>query len=169
MDQADCVRYTMSSKWALTERFSITDEAGNPAFEVHGNFGLVKQISFQDPSGHELAMLKKHLMTNKYEVIVGGQTVAEIYHTGIFGEHYEIASSRGTIEAKGDFVGWNYTITRAGSVIATVAREFALKEKFGVDIASGEDEVFILATVLAIDNIHDERREQGHHGVGLTL
>lgn len=154
------VRYTMSSKWALNERFSITDQAGTPAFEVHGNFGLAKQLSFRDQSGQEVALLKKHLMTNRYQVTVGGQHAAEVRHTGIFGEHYEIETSQGRVDAKGNFSGWHYTLSRGGAVIATVARELAFKEKFTVDVAAGEDDVFILATVLAIDNIHDERRAQ---------
>jgi uncharacterized protein YxjI len=156
----------MSSKWALTERFSITDQAGTPAFEVHGNFGLVKQISFRDATGQELAVLKKHLMTNRYEVIVAGEHAAEVYHSGIFGQHYEIDSSQGRIDAKGDFAGWNYTLARGGGIVATVQREMALREKFAVDVAPGENDAFILALVLAIDNIHDERREEGHRGLG---
>jgi uncharacterized protein YxjI len=160
------VRYIMSSKWALTERFSITNQAGAPVFEVRGNFGLVKQLSFQDQSGQELALLKKHLMTNRYEISVGGQYAADVRHTGIFGEHYEIDSSQGQISAKGNFTGWHYTLSRGGAVIATVDRELALKERFTVDVADGEDDVLILATVLAIDNIHDERREQAHRGGG---
>jgi uncharacterized protein YxjI len=160
------MRYFMSSKWALTERFSITDDAGTPAFEVHGNFGLVKQVSFQDPSGRELAVLQKHLMTNKYEILLGGQPAAEVHHTGVFGQHYQIETSKGTMDARGDFGGWNYTLSLGGAVVATVARELAFREKFAVDIAPGENDVFILATVLAIDNIHDERRDQGHQGIG---
>jgi uncharacterized protein YxjI len=156
----------MSSRWALTEQFSITDQTGAPAFEVHGNFGLVKQLSFRDQSGREVALLKKHLMTNKYEITVGGRPAADVHHTGIFGEHYDIDSSQGKISAKGNFAGWHYTLSRGGTVIASVARELALKEKFTVDIADGEDDVYILAAVLAIDNIHDERREQDHNSMG---
>ena len=156
------VRYVMSSKWALTERFSITDQTGAPAFEVHGNFGLTKQISFRNQSGQEVALLKKHLMTDRYDITVGGQHAAEVRHTGVFGDHYAIETSQGRIDAKGNFSGWHYTLSRDGAVVATVARELAFKEKFTVDIAAGEDDVFFLATVLAIDNIHDERREQEH-------
>lgn len=158
----------MSSKWALTERFTITDQVGTPVFEVHGNFGLVKEISFLDQSGQVLAVLKKHLMTNRYEVIVGGQHAAEVFHTGLFGQHYEIDSFQGRVDAHGDFAGWDYTLSRGGSVIATVSREMAFRERFNIEVAPGENDVFVLATVLAIDNIHDERREQDH-GIGLGM
>ncbi|MGD0809553.1 MAG: hypothetical protein ABSA91_07575 [Acidimicrobiales bacterium] len=87
-----------------------------------------------------------------------------MHHTGVFGQHFEIATSQGNIDASGDFGGWNYTLTSAAGVIGTVAREMAFGEKFVVDIADGQNDVFILATVLAIDNIHDERR--GHQGLG---
>jgi uncharacterized protein YxjI len=158
------MQYLMSSKWALTERFEITDQMGTPVFEVHGNFGLHKEVIFRTPSGQELAKLKKHVMTNKYEVIVGGQHAAEVRHSGVFGEHFEIGTSQGNIDARGDFGGWNYTLASAAGVIATVSREMVFMEKFIVDIADGQNDVFILATVLAIDNIHDERR--GEHGMG---
>jgi uncharacterized protein YxjI len=103
-------------------------------------------------------------LTNKYEVVVGGQQVAEVHHTGVFGEHFEIGTSQGNIDARGDFGGWNYTLASVAGVIGTVSREMAFREKFIVDIADGQNDVFILATVLAIDNIHDERR--GDQGMG---
>jgi uncharacterized protein YxjI len=158
------MQYLMSSKWALTERFEITDQTGTPIFEVHGNFGLHKEITFRTPSGQEVAKLKKHVLTNKYEVIVGGQHVAEVHHTGVFGQHFEIGTSQGNIDARGDFFGWNYTLSSSAGVIGTVTREVAFREQFMVDIADGQNDVFILATVLAIDNIHDERR--GEQGMG---
>jgi uncharacterized protein YxjI len=160
------VRYLMSSKWALTEHFSITDQSGAPVFDVHGNFGLVKEVSFKDTSGREVAKLKKHVLSNRYEILVGGEHAAEIQHKGLFGEHYEIGTSQGVLDARGDFGGWNYTLSRGGVMCATVTRELAFMEKFAVDIAPGENDVFVLAVVLAIDNIHDERRAERQHGIG---
>jgi len=34
--------YLMSRKWALTDRFAITDESATPEFEVQGRFALSK-------------------------------------------------------------------------------------------------------------------------------
>jgi uncharacterized protein YxjI len=154
----------MSSKWALTEKFTITDQAGQPVLEVRGNFGLVKHIGFHDASGRQLAELKKHLMTNKYEVLVDGKHAAEVHHHGVFGQHYEIDTSQGKIEARGDFAGWNYTLGRSGAIVAQVSRQPAFRERFFVQIAPGENDAFLLATILAIDNIHDERREHEDGG-----
>ncbi len=78
---------------------------------------------------------------------------------GIFGRRYEIGAAGGPILANGSYGGWNFTLSRGGGVIATVARKLAFREKFTVDIADGEDDVFLLAVVLAIIAINDGRRK----------
>jgi uncharacterized protein YxjI len=78
----------------------------------------------------------------------------------LFGEHYAIDSAQGTVDARGDFAGRNYAVSLAGQVLATVSRQLAFREKFLVETAAGQDDVFLLAAILAIDNIHDERRER---------
>jgi VCBS repeat-containing protein len=156
----------MSSKWAFTEHFVITDDAGNPRFDVRGNLGLTQRLSFRDQNGQELAEISKHLMSTRHDILLGGERVAEIRHTGFLGEHYEIGSSFGQFTAKGSFTGWDYSISQAGQVVARISRELAFRETFTVDVADGVNDVFILAIVLAIDAIHDERKEQGNRGMG---
>jgi len=156
----------MSSKWSMIEHFVITDESGTPVLDVRGNLGLTQHLSIRDQSGQELAEIKKSLVTTKHEILVGGQHVADVRHEGIFGEHYEIDSSVGQLTAKGSFGGWDYSISRAGQAIATISRNLSFREKFTVDVAPGENDVFVLAVVLAIDAIHDERRERGRGGLG---
>ena len=46
-------------------------------------------------------------------------------------------------------------------VVAQMARQFSFHEKFAVDIADSENPAFILAVLLAIEAIHDER-ENNH-------
>lgn len=154
------MRYVMSSKWSLTEHFVIEDQSGSPVLDVRGHLGPRDRLTIRDRSGQEVAEIKKHLMGTGHEILVGGQRVAEVRHQGFFGDHYEINSSFGRLTAKGHFAGWNYEISEQHRQIAVIRRELALHEKFSVDIADGADDVFILAVVLAIDAIHDERRQQ---------
>ncbi len=161
------MRYQIASKWSLIEHFAITDDSGNPVFDVRGNLSLTQRLTMRDASGQEIAEIKKHLMTTKHDILVGGQKVAEVKHEGFFGEHYEIDSQFGRISAKGNFSGWHYSISQQGQPIANVSRELALREKFLVEIADGINDAFILAIVLTIDAIHAERRqEQENHGGG---
>jgi uncharacterized protein YxjI len=160
------VRYVLSNKWSLTEHFVIIDKSGNQCFDVRGNLGFTQRLSFRDQTGHEVAEISKHLMTTAHDIIIGGQRVAEVRHTGFFGEHYDIDSTFGLFTAKGSFSGWDYTISLGGQIVATISRELAFREKFVVDIAEGMNDVFLLAVVLAIDSIHDERRERNRGRAG---
>ena len=160
------MRYVLSNKWSLTEHFAITDESGSPCFDVRGNLGFTQRLSFRDTAGHEVGEISKHLMSTAHDILIGGERVAEVRHTGFFGEHYDINSAFGLFTAKGSFTGWQYSITLDGQIVATISRELAFREKFLVDIAAGMNDVFLLAVVLAIDAIHDERRERNRGGAG---
>ena len=162
------MRYVMSNKWSLTEHFVITDDSGDPRLDVRGNLGLTQRLTFRDQSGREVAEIRKHLMTTAHDISIGGQHVAEVRHTGFYGEHYEIDSSFGQLTAKGSFTGWDYRISQGGQLVATISREFAFREKFLVDTADGGNDILILAIVLAIDSIHDERRERERDDRGIV-
>jgi len=49
-----------------------------------------------------------------------------------------------------------------------ISRAFAFQEKFLVDTADGGNDMLILAIVLAIDSIHDERRERDRNDRGIV-
>ena len=53
-----------------------------------------------------------------------------------------------------------YTIARDGHVVATVSKRWlSLTETYGVDVAPGEDDLLILASVLALDLAEDRERQ----------
>jgi uncharacterized protein YxjI len=160
------MQYVMSSKWSLMERFEITDASGAPQFEARGHLG--SQITLHDTSGQEVADIRKHVFTDAHEVFVGGQQVARVRHAGIFGDKYDIESAYGILNARGRFAGGDYTVSRDGMAVARMVRQFSLREKFAVEVADQENQVFLLALVLAIEAIHDERARQEHHeGFGM--
>jgi uncharacterized protein YxjI len=94
--------------------------------------------------------------------------MAQVRHAGIFGDKYDIESGLGRLEARGHFDGGDYTISRGGQPVARMVRKFSIREKFAVDVADNENQAFMLAVVLAIEAIHEERRQQGDRG-GLGL
>jgi len=158
------MEYVMSSRWSLMERFDITDSSGTPVFEARGHLGA--RISLLDSNGQEVAEIRKHIMTNTHDVYVDGQRVAQVRHAGIFGDKYDIESGFGRLEARGRFDGGDYTVSRGGALVARMVRKFSLREKFAVDIADDENQPFLLAIVLAIEAIHDERRQRENRGGG---
>jgi uncharacterized protein YxjI len=99
---------------------------------VDGSIGS-SRLTLRDQSGGQLAEVKKHPMSTRHDIIIDGQRVAEVRHEGLFGARYHIDSSVGNLSAKGNFTGWEYSISDGGRLIATVSRQLALKETFVVD------------------------------------
>jgi len=161
------MEYVMASRWSLMERFEITDATGTPQYEARGHLG--SRITLHDGNGREVADIRKHLLTDTHEVYVGGQRAAQVRHAGIFGDKYDIESAFGYLTARGRFDGGDYTVSRDGAPVARMVRKFSLREKFAIDLADGENQAFLLALVLAIEAIHDERRQQHGGGLGAGL
>ncbi|MGO8960234.1 MAG: LURP-one-related/scramblase family protein [Streptosporangiaceae bacterium] len=153
------MEYVVSSRWSLMERFEITDASGAPQFEARGHLG--SQITLHDDSGREVADIRKHVFTDTHEVYLNGQQMAQVRHAGIFGDRYDIETGFGMLTARGSFGGGSYMVSRDGTPVASMVREFSLRETFAVDVADNENQAFLLALVLAIEAIHDERRHQG--------
>ena len=150
-------RYVLSRKWSLTDRFTITDGSGLPQFEVQGRFGLARRLSLRDVSGVEVATISGKALSSRFEILVDGQP-ATVRPRGVFRTHYEIDSPGGPLEAQGNFSGRTFTVTRGGAAVATVSQQRTLKEQFAVDVADGENPVLMLAVILVIETIRDDRR-----------
>ena len=144
----------MSRKGALSKRFEITDEAGSLAFEARGRLGAV---TLHDPVGLQVAAVTKRAFSGTRQIDVGGEQVAQVRHTGILGDRYQIDTSLGVLTARGHLFSGNFSLTRDGTLIAQMARQFSVREKFAVDISDDENAPFILAVMLAIEAIHDRR------------
>jgi uncharacterized protein YxjI len=150
-------RYTLSRQWSLTDRFTITDEAGVPRFEAAGRFAFVKRLSLREASGLEVATITGKALSSRFEILIDGQPTT-VRARGVFRVRYEIATPAGPLEARGNFSGRTFTVTRGGTTVATVSQQRALRERFAVDVADGENPVLMLAVILAIETIRDARR-----------
>jgi uncharacterized protein YxjI len=63
----------------------------------------------------------------------------------------------------GSLLEHEYTITRNNQTVATVSKRWiSLTDTYGVDIAPGEDDLLILASVLALD-LAEDREDQERH------
>ena len=65
----------------------------------------------------------------------------------------------------GDIFSHEYVIRRGDQTVATVSKRWiSLTETYGVDVAPGQNDVLILATVLALDLAKDMERERTQGG-----
>ena len=59
----------------------------------------------------------------------------------------------------GDFSREGYELTSSGAARATVSRQFIRQQNITIDVADDADAVSLIAVVLAIETLRDDRRE----------
>jgi len=161
------MRYVIREKFfRLGEDFDITDEYGQPVFHVDGKvLTLHHTLVMKDLAGNEVATVRKHLVSLRptYAITRHGQEVAEVRKKLIspFVDRFTIdIPGPDDLHVTGSLFEHNFTIERSGRVVATVSKRWiSLTDTYGVDIAPGEDDALILASVLALDLAENEARE----------
>jgi uncharacterized protein YxjI len=162
------VRYVIREQFfRLGEDSDILDEAGRPVLHVDGRvFALRDLLVINDLSGRELARVHRKLIALRptYEVTVGGREVAEVrkHFFTPFGDRFTIdVSGLDDLEMTGNLLDHEFTIRRDDRTVATVSKHWlTLRDAYGVDIAPGEDDLLILASVLALDLAEDRERAE---------
>ena len=163
------MRYVMRQKLlSLADSFTIKNEQEQDVFLVKGKvFSFGDKLSFQDPAGNELVFIDQRLLnwSPTYELWKGGELLAVVKRELFSFIHHRFTvdvPGPNDLEAEGDFLDHEYTISRGDSVVATVSKRwFTLADTYGIEIAQGEDDVLVLATAVVVDMVchdHNKRR-----------
>jgi uncharacterized protein YxjI len=151
----------------LGEDSDITDEQGRPVFHVDGKvLSLRNRLVIRDPEGREVAQVHRKLASLRptYKVTIGGEEAAEIRKRMFtpFGDRFTIdVPGPDDLEMAGDLFDHEFTIRRGEQVVATVSKRwFSMRDTYAVDVAAGQDDLLILASVLALDLAEDQERRQ---------
>jgi uncharacterized protein YxjI len=142
----------------LGEDSDITDGAAQPVLHVDGKvMSLHNRLILSDPAGREVGQVHRKLAALRptYEITINGKDVAEVRRHLFtpFGEHLTIdVRGAGDMEIDGDLLSHEFTIERDGQTVATISKRWlTVTTSYAVDVATGEDDVLILASVLALD------------------
>ena len=142
----------------LGEDSDITDEAGQPVLHVDGKvMSLRGRLILQGPAGREIGQVHRRLAAVRptYQITIDGKDVAEVrkHLFTPFGERFTIdVHGAGDMEINGDLLDHEFTIERDGRAVATISKRWLrVTTSYTVDVAPGEDDVLILASVLALD------------------
>jgi uncharacterized protein YxjI len=151
----------------LGEDSDVTDEQGRPVLHVDGKvLSLHDRLVLRDPEGNEVAQVHRKLVALRptYRITVGGEEAAEVRKRFFtpFGDRFTIdVPGPDDLELRGNLFDHEFTIERGGRTVATVSKRwFSLRDAYAVDVAEGEDDLLILASVLALDLAEDREREQ---------
>ena len=151
----------------LGEDSDITDDQGRPAFRVDGKvLSLRNRLVIRDPDGREVAQVHRKLAALRptYKVTVGGEEAAEMRKRLFtpFVDRFTIdVPGPDDLEMTGDLMDHEFTIRRGDQVVATISKRwFSMRDTYAVDVAPGQDDLLILASVLALDLAEDQERRQ---------
>ena len=151
----------------LGEDSDITDDQGRPAFRVDGKvLSLRDRLIIRDPDGREVAQVHRKLAALRptYKVTVGGEEAAEVRKRLFtpFVDRFTIdVPGPDDLEMTGDLLDHEFTIRRGDQVVATVSKRwFSVRDTYAVDVAPGQDDLLLLASVLALDLAEDQERRR---------
>lgn len=160
------MRYQMKEKLvSFGDDFDIQDEGGRRAFHVDGKVLTVRDaLVLEDAAGNPLARIHKKLLSVGKTYLIAREGGPEIsIRKSLFAplrSKFHIDAGGDELEARGDLLDHEYTITRGGQTVATVSKKWlSIRDTYGVDIADGEDHPSLLACVVAIDRMCHEEDE----------
>jgi uncharacterized protein YxjI len=149
----------------LAEDSDITNESGQPVLQVDGKImSLHQRLILRDPAGREVAQVHRKLAALRptYEITIDGKNAAEV-RQHLFSPFHERLTidlpGAGDMEISGDVLSHEFTIQRDGQTAATISKRWlSLTASYAVNIAPGENDLLILACVLALDLAVDRQR-----------
>ncbi len=161
------MRYVIRERFFhLGEDSDIADEQGRPVYHVDGKvLTLHNTLIVRDLSGAEVARVERRLIALRptYHISRSGAEGADLRKKlfSPFVDRFTIdVPGPDDLEMTGSILEHDYSIKRGDRLVATVSKRWiSLTETYGVEIASGEDDLLILASVLALDLAEDRERE----------
>jgi uncharacterized protein YxjI len=160
----DGTKYQMREKlFAIGDDYWIENDGGERVFKVNGKaFRIRDTFVLETPEGDELFTIqeKKLSVRDKMEIEREGDTVATVKKALVspLRDRFSIDVEDGEdMEAKGNIVDHEYKIERGGGKVAEVSKRwFRMRDTYGIEIASGQDDALILAVTVCIDQMtHD--------------
>lgn len=155
--------YIQEKVFSFTNQFSVLDEMGAERYHGEGellSFG--RKMHVYDMEGNEKVLVSEAVLTfmPKFSILVKGTEVAQIKKKfTIFEPEYEIQGLDWKIQ--GDFFEHNYRIVKDDREIASVHKKWmSWGDSFEIDVVNADDEILVLAVVLAIDCVLDAQQRR---------
>ncbi len=152
-------RYVMKQNWlSFGNDYTVKDEGGRDLFFIDGRvFSLGQKLSFQDMDGKELAFIRQKMLSwgPTYEISRGDSLVAVVKKSvfTLFRCEFTVdVPGPDDLLAEGSFWDYEYSFSRHGRRVAEASKRFfSWTDTYGISVASGEDDVLIIASAVVID------------------
>ena len=158
----------IKNKWVSVGGSSVIQDAeGNDVMKVKGKvFSFTRKKFLTDLEGNTKYIIRNkfwRLFTYRAFILDAEEKVKATVRRKIFSlrDRYFVTSDLGNLEVVGNILQFNYRILLDGKEIGHVARKISLRDSFVLTIDDGFDPAFMVALVIAIDNITDRKDENG--------
>lgn len=153
------MKYEIKQKiFSFGESFIIKDEQENPRFAVRGQiFSFGNKLSVENLMGNELVYIEQKLFKflPEYSIFIRGEQVATVKKEfTFFTPKFYIESNMGNYDMQGEIFSHEFEIMKDGEAVASVSKQwFSFSDTYGVDISQNENQAFMLALVIVIDQV----------------
>lgn len=138
--------YVKGKFWTVTHKKFVQDLDGNLLYMVRNKFWkfITYYAMIFDKEGKEIARLRKKVFT--------------------LHDHFDVGNTPyGPMVIRGNILGYDYHVYLNDQEIGHIGRHISLRDSFFIDIDETKiDPAFMVALVIAVDNITDERSEQSY-------
>jgi uncharacterized protein YxjI len=153
------MKYEIKQKiFSFGDKFIIRDEIESPRYAVRGQiFSFGKKLSIEDLDGNELVYIEQKLFKflPEYNIYIKGEQVATVKKEfTFFAPRFNIESNMGNYDMQGEIFSHEFEILKGYDVVASVSKQwFSFSDTYGVDISENENQAFMLALVIVIDQV----------------
>ncbi len=155
--------YIKNKFWSLGGGSTVVDENKNPVFQVKGKvFSITRKKYLCDMEGNKLFKIRNKwfnwFIHKAYIYDSNNNKVATVKDKWFnYKQDYFVTGYKDEIKIDGKFFSLTTQILRNGEVVGTIRRKINLiLDSFELE-ASEEDMPFMIALVIAIDNITDKK------------
>lgn len=154
---------------SLSGNSKVTSEDGELAYKVKGKFfsniitKTYKKI-IKDVNNKTLFVVRNkfwHAPFRKSAIIFrNGKKLAVVQNSHLIKNGYEVAGATEDIKVEG--TGWNLDIMLGDKIIGKImpSGKLTLDDSYCVDVFDEQDAPFLVAMMIAIDNIHDQQKKR---------
>jgi len=162
------MRFKIREKiFSFGDNFTIRDEYDQDKYYIKGKvLSLGDKLRLYSINDEELIYIEQKLFKflPEFNLYSGGKNIAKVKKEfTFFKPRFNIESDLGSYRVEGDFLSHEFTIIKNDSVVVNVSKRwFSFSDTYGVEIDDSENQAFMLALVIVIDQVlHDDKN--GHN------
>ena len=165
--ERDATRYQMRQKLvSIGDDFWIENDRGERVYKVDGKALRIRQtLIFENPQGQELAKIQEKMVRVRDTMEIegpNGETLATVKKALItpLRDRWTVKVGEGPdLEIQGNILDHEYTIESGREKVAEISKKwFRLADTYGVEVASGQNDLVILAATVAVDMMANPAR-----------